>query len=84
MKRQIFAILFAIFWTGVFFALLFWLAGCTQVIVEKPDGTRYKFNAFLSKIDVDEIAGKDLTVKKYESNPKKVKAITPYGIVETE
>lgn len=60
------------------------LSGCMQVIVEKPDGTKYKFNAFLYKVDIDEIISKDLTVKKYSSDPEKVKAITPYGVVETE
>ncbi len=84
MKRQLFAISFAIFVMAVIFRCMFMFSGCMQVIVEKPDGTKYKFNAFLYKIDIDEIISKDLIIKKYASDPEKVKAITPYGIVETE
>lgn len=60
------------------------LSGCAQVIVEKPDGTVYKINTFCYKVDIDEFIARDFQIKSYEGTPDKIKAITPYGALETK
>jgi hypothetical protein len=64
--------------------LFLFISSCMQVIVEKPDGTRYKINTFCYKLSIDEFMTDKVNIKNYEGVPDKVKAITPYGIMETK
>lgn len=82
MKRQLFAIAFAIIGTIIVFAFLFSICGCMQAIVEKPDGTKYKVNTFLYKLDVDKITGETMTVEKWRGDPGETEIYTPSGIIK--
>lgn len=73
-----------IVWAALILLFIWLLTGCMQVIVEKPDGTKYKLNTFLYKLDVDKITGEIITVEKWRGKTDEVKAVTPYGIVEVK
>ena len=68
--------------TLLLLALLF-LSGCTQIIVQKGD-TSVKVNTLFKDVGFDELEYHDLTLRKYQSDSDQIKAITPYGIVESE
>ena len=60
------------------------LTGCTQIIIEeRPDGTTVKVNTCLKDIDFDRLEYENILVEKYRAESKDVKAVTPYGIIET-
>ena len=65
-------------------ACVLMLQGCVQVIVEKPDGTKYKLNTLAYKIDIDRFISDSFQIENYEGTPDKVKVTTPYGICETK
>ena len=66
------------------------IAGCSQVIVEKRDPnngelvTRVQVNLFLKDVDFNDLHYKGIfDIEGYESDTQEVKAITPYGTIET-
>lgn len=49
------------------------LSGCTQVIVTKPDGTRYQINTFFQKLDIGRLKTANLLLEGYSEEPGKAK-----------
>ena len=68
----------------VLLLLILALAGCSQVIIELPDKGTVKINTFLKSVDFDKVIYKGFSLEKYKGESPDVKAITPYGIVETK
>lgn len=60
------------------------LAGCGQVILRDPNGVEMvKINTLLKDIKFGEAAYQDWLIKSYTGDSKNVKALTPYGTLET-
>ena len=53
--------------------LILLLAGCTQVIITKPDGTKYQVNTFMQEIFFDKLATPNLQLDNYSEEPGKGK-----------
>lgn len=59
---------------GIFVIWFFMsLAGCTQAIVVKPDGTRYQWNTFFQKLDIGRIRTANILLEGYSEEPGKAK-----------
>ncbi len=63
---------------------ILFLAGCSQVIWCDPNDVCIKVNTFFKDIEFDRLAYGELMLEKYTGESKNIKAITPYGVVETE
>jgi len=72
--------------------VIYIFCGCTQTIAYniKPDGSfaYYKGNAFCNYQQFTDLAAYDsnsgIWLGRYEGNPQEIKAVMPYGIIETE
>ena len=84
MKKMIINTLLAIL-AILFLSLLGFVTSCGQVILRDPNGNEIvKVNTFFKNIKFDEVAYQDWLIKRYTGKSKNVKAITPYGVVETK
>lgn len=84
MKRQLVSIVFVIAGTILVFTCLFNICGCMQVIVEKPDGTKYKLNTFLYKLDIEKLATDKMVIEKYKGDPGETDIYTPWGAIKNK
>ena len=69
--------------TNILILFFLFVPGCTQVIVDLPDGTYVKANSFFKDIDIDKIKYKDLGIDRYKGDSKNMDALTPYGTIKT-
>jgi len=61
-----------LFWVG-FIAVVVSLAGCTQVLIIKPDGTKYQVNTIMQEIDFAKLRTPNLQLDNYSEEPGKGK-----------
>lgn len=56
---------------GLVVVVLVWwsIVGCSQVIITKPDGTRYQVNTFLQQVDFDKLETANITIENYHEKP---------------
>ena len=64
------------------------MSGCTQTEAWKvdPNGevVYFKSNSFCNYQQFTELSYGDLSLGRYEGKPQEVRAVTPYGIIETK
>ena len=60
-------------------------SGCSQIIYTDPNGVTVQVNTLLKDIEFDKLLIKELVeMERYTGKSKNIKAITPYGVVESE
>jgi len=75
-------VLLVYFLAAILFTIIF--TGCSQIIYTDPNGVTIQVNTLLKDVKFDELKIKELVeMKRYTGESKNVKAITPYGVVET-
>ena len=64
--------------------LVLLFAGCGQIVKKNAEGTELiKVNWLLYDWNLGKLAYKDLLIEEFDAESKNIKAITPYGTVET-